>query len=196
MAGMTMDFGVRMPELEVRIIVVETPDQPGIGVVAICANLSKATFMHIVGAMTVDACVAGITKHGGGMTGFTTECGVLAYERETAQIVIESNFFPPGNFIVTLSALASLFFFMSIVLFVAAVTGAINFFCFSTNGVTGLAHQIFMRAVEREIGICIVVKFSILPSRNDITILAFFTVQLIMNIICTMAAITISRYLV
>ncbi len=42
MAGMTMDFGVRVPELEVRIIVVETPDQPGIGIVAIGATLSES----------------------------------------------------------------------------------------------------------------------------------------------------------
>lgn len=61
---------------------------------------------------------------------------------------------------------------------------------------TCLADQVFMRAVEREIGVCVVIKFCVLPSRDDMTILAFFTVQLVMNIIGTMAAITISRYLV
>jgi len=176
MAGVTMDFGVRVPELEVRIIVVETPDQPGIGVVAVGATLSEATFMHVVWAMTVDACVAGITKDGGGMTGFTTDCGMLADERETAQIMVESNFFLPGNFIVTLVALGALFIFMNIVLFVAAVTSGINFLCFSANCMTCLAGQVFMRTVEREIGVCVVIKFCILPSRDDMTVLALFTV--------------------
>ena len=171
-----MDFGVCVPEFEVRIIVVETPNQPGVGIMAIGATLSQALFMHIVGAMTVDACVAGITKDGGGMTGFTTDCGMLADERETAQIMVESNFFLPGNFIVTLVALGALFIFMNIVLFVAAVTGGINFLCFSANGMTCLADQVFMRTVEREIGVCVVIKFCILPSRDDMTVLALFTV--------------------
>jgi hypothetical protein len=187
MAGMTMNFGVRVPELEVRIIVVETPDQPGVGIVAIGA---------IIWAMTVDACVAGITKDGGGMTGFTADCGMLADERETTQVMVESNFFLPGNFIVTLAALGALFFFMNIVLFVTAVTGGINFFGFGANGMTCFTDQLFMRAIEREIGVCVVIKFCILPSRHDMTILAFFTVQLVVNVIRTMAAVTITWFFV
>ena len=196
MAVVTMDFTVRVPELEVRIIVVETPDQPGIGIVAVSTTLSEATFMHVVRAMTVDTCVASITKDGGGMAGFTTDCGMLADERETAQIMVESNFFLPGNFIVTLVALGALFIFMNIVLFVAVVTSGINFLCFSTNCMTCLADQVFMRTVEREIGVCVVVKFCILPSSDDMTVLAFFTVQLVMNIIGTMAAVTITRFFI
>lgn len=196
MAGMTMDFGVRVPEFEVRIIVIETPDQPGIGVVAVGTTLSEATFMHIIGAMAVDTFVAGITKDGGGMAGFTTDCGMLADEREAAQIMVESNFFLPGNFIVTLPTLGALLFLMNIVLFVTAVTGGINFLCFSANRMTCLADQIFMRAVEREIGVCVVVKFCVLPSSDDMTVLAFFTVQLVMNIIGTMAAVTITWFFI
>ena len=120
----------------------------------------------------------------------------MADERETAQIMVESNFFLPGNFIVTLAALGALLILMNIVLFVTAVTGGINFFCFSANGMTCFTDQLFMRAVECEISVCVVIKFCILPSRDDMTVLAFFTVQLVMNIICTMAAVTITRFFV
>ena len=67
-----MDFGVRIPELEVRVVVVELPNQPGIGVMTSGAILPQASFVDIVGAMAVDTDVAGITKNGGCMASFAT----------------------------------------------------------------------------------------------------------------------------
>jgi len=79
-----MHFGVRMPEFEVGVIVVEVPDQPGIGIVAIGTILSQALLVHVVGAMTVNTSVVGLSKHGGRMAGLAAECGMLSYEGETA----------------------------------------------------------------------------------------------------------------
>lgn len=44
-----------MPEPEVRFIVIETPDQPGIRVVAQRAFPAQAALMDVVATMTVDA---------------------------------------------------------------------------------------------------------------------------------------------
>lgn len=159
-----MDFGVRMPELEVCIVVVELPDQPGIGIVASGAILSQTCLMHIVGAMTVDAYVARVAENGGGMAGLTTERSVLAYERETAQIMVKSNLFLPGNFVVALAALFTLLIFVNIVLLVAAVTGGINFLGFGADRMACLANQAFMRTNECKIGVCVVVEFSVRPT--------------------------------
>ena len=193
---MTMDFGVRMPELEVCIIVVKAPDQPGVGIVAVCAFLSQPKFVYIIGAMAVITGSAGVAKHGGGMAGLAAEYSMLADEWKTAQVMVESNFMWPGNFIMALVTFVALLIFMDIVLFVAAVTDRINFFGFGANCMTCLACQIFVRAVECEIGVCIVVKFCIDPSSDDMTVLAFFTIQLVMNIIGTMAAVTVTRFFV
>ena len=95
-----------------------------------------------------------------------------------------------------LIALVALVILVNIVLLVAAVTGSINFLGAGTDQVTCLADQVFMRTVEREIGVCVVVKFCILPSSDDMTVLAFFSVQLVMNIIGTMAAVTITRFFI
>jgi len=173
---MAMDFGMRMPEFEIGIVMIEAPDQPGIGVVAACAILPQDEFVDIVVAMTVEACTLGIAKNGRGMAGFTTEHGMLTYERKFTQIMVKSNCVLPGDLAVALLTLVTLFVVMGIVLFMAAVTAGIDFFCFGANGMTCLAYQVLMRAVEREIGVCVMVEFSISPAFNDMAILALFTV--------------------
>lgn len=54
-ATIAVDFGMCMPEPELRIIVIETPDQPGIRIVALRAFVAQAAFMDVVVTMTVDA---------------------------------------------------------------------------------------------------------------------------------------------
>lgn len=190
---MTVDLGVRKSQLEVGIVVFEVPDQPGIGIVAIGAALTQTLFVHIVVGMAIDASVTRVTKNRGCMAGFATQCSVLTDERETAQIMVESNFFLPGNFVVTLIAFAALLFFVNVVLLVTVVTGGINFFRFGTDRVAGLADQALVRAVEREIGVCVVIKFCIFPSPDDMTVLALFAVQLVVNVIGTVTAVTVAR---
>ena len=50
-----VNFEVRMPESEARVIVIEAPDQPGIRIVALRAIFTQAALMNIVAAMTDDA---------------------------------------------------------------------------------------------------------------------------------------------
>jgi len=90
--------------------------------------------------------------------------------------MIESNVLLPGLFIVALIALVALIIFVNIVLLVTAVTVGINFLGPGTDQVTCLANQVLMRAVERKIGVCIMVKFCILPSGDGMTVLALFTI--------------------
>ncbi len=89
----------------------------------------------------------------------------------------------------TLIAFGSLFAFVGIVLFVAAVAVGVDFLGFGSEGVTGLAGQVVMRAVEREIRIRPVIEFRVRPAPDDMAILALLTVQALMRIVGTMAAI-------
>lgn len=187
-----MDFGMRMPEFEIGIVVIEAPDQPGIGVVATCTILTEAEFVNIVAAMTINTFIALIAKNGRCMAGFTAEHGMLAYEREFTQIMVKSHRVLPGDLAVALFTLDALSFLVGIVLFMATVTGGIDFLGFGTNRMTGLAYQVLMRAVKCEIGVCVVVEFRIPPAFNDMAIPAFFTVLLIVNIVRPMTAVTIA----
>lgn len=188
-----MNVGVRMTQLEVCIVVVETPGQPCVGIVTFVATVPEALFVDIVGTMTVDTGVAGITEYRGCMTAFAAERRMLSYQWEAAQVMIKADLCLPGNFVMTLVTSLALFILVSVVLPVTAVTVGINFLCFCADQVTCLAGEIAMRTIECEVGVCIVVKFGILPCRDDVTVLAFFPVQLVMNIIGTMAAVTVAR---
>ncbi len=55
---------------------------------------------------------------------------------------------------------------------------------------TGLASQIVMCAVKRKIGICAMIKLRVRPASDYMAILAFFTIQAVMRVVGTMAAIT------
>lgn len=110
------------------------------------------------------------------MAGFAAEHGMLAYERKFTQIMVKSNRVLPVDLAVALFTLDALSFLVGIVLFVATVTGGIDFFGFGANRMTGLAYQVLMRAVKCEIGVCVVVEFRIPPAFNDMAIPAFFTV--------------------
>jgi hypothetical protein len=132
--------------------------------------------VHIVIAMTVVACVFGITKNGRAVAGFTTKGGMLAYQREFAQIMVKPNRVLPGNLAVTLLTLLTLFVVMGIVLFVTTIAGGIDFLGFGAYGMTCLAYQVLMRTVECEIGVCVMVEFCIPPASNDMAILAFLAV--------------------
>jgi hypothetical protein len=54
-ATIAVDLGMCVPEPEFRIIVIETPDQPVVRVVALRAFLAQAALMDVVVTMTVDA---------------------------------------------------------------------------------------------------------------------------------------------
>jgi hypothetical protein len=195
-AGMAMDFRVSIPEFEIRIFVVKLPDQPGIGIVAFAAIFSQTLLVQIVVAVTIDTEVAGITKDGRYMARFTADHGMLTDECEIAQVVIETNLVLPGNIIVTLIAAGALVTLVHIILFMAAVTVFFDFFGLGAKRMACLAYQVFMCTFEREFGVYAVIKFDIPPTPGNMAALAFFAVQLVMNIILFMAAVTVTRIVV
>ena len=106
--------------------------------------------------------------------------------------MVKADILQPGDFAVALIAFVSLFAFVGVVLFVAAVAVGVDFLGFGAEGVTGLAGEVVMRAVEREIRIRAVIEFRVRPAPDDMTILAFLAVQAIMRIVGAMAAIALA----
>ncbi|MCP4982670.1 MAG: hypothetical protein GY935_19510, partial [Gammaproteobacteria bacterium] len=126
------------------------------------------------------------------MANFTTDHRVLTYQWELAQIMVKAHVLLPRNFLMALVAFGSLIAVMDIILLVAAETGRIDFLAFCANDMTGVADQILMRTVECEIRVCAMVKLRISPAPDDVAVLTFFAVQLIVCIVGAVAAIAIT----
>jgi hypothetical protein len=149
--------------------------------------------MHIVGQMTVDTAIADIAENRSQMTGFTTVRGMLANQWKTSQVMIKANLVLPGNLIVTLATFGTLVFLVNIVLLMAAVTGGIDVLGFITGKMAGRAHQFFVCAPQREVGLSVMIKGRDVPAFGGVTILALRAVSLVVDVVSAVAAIAVAR---
>ena len=72
--------------------------------------------------------------------------------------MVKANLVLPGNLIVTLATLGTLFFLVGIIQLVAAITGGIDFLGFSASSVASFAFQFFMPTSEWEVGLSVMIK--------------------------------------
>jgi hypothetical protein len=72
-----MRFSMRVPQFEAGFIVVEAPDQPGVGIVAIGAILAENALMSIIITMAINALLTRIAKHRREVAGFAAHHSVL-----------------------------------------------------------------------------------------------------------------------
>jgi hypothetical protein len=74
----------------------------------------------------------------------------------------------------------------------AAVAVGIYFLGAGAEVVAGLAGQAVVGAVEREIGIRAMIEFRVSPSPDDVAVLAFLAIQLVMRIVVAMATVAVA----
>ncbi len=93
MAFMAVDItmGMGVGEFKICFVVVESPDHPGVWIVANRAILAKTLFVDVVRAMTVDALVAGVAIGRRVMAGFAAEHRMLTDQRKAAEVMVETN---------------------------------------------------------------------------------------------------------
>jgi hypothetical protein len=127
------------------------------------------------------------------MTGFTADRGMLTNQRENTDVMIKSNLVLPGNLIVALAALGALFLLVGIIQLVAAITGGVDFPAFGVGKVAGRTQQFFMPTLEREVGFGVMVEGRRIPAFGSVAILALLAIRPSVNVIVTMAAITVTR---
>ena len=101
---------------------VELPEPPAIGVVASFAFLAKALFMMIVFLMTGEALLLGILERVTGMAFLTGHHGMLSYEGECGDVMVEKDLFCPAFLVMAPVALFMLLFLVDIVFLVAGNT--------------------------------------------------------------------------
>ena len=100
--------------------------------------------------------------------------------------MVKANLVLPGNLIVTLVTLGSLFFLVDIIRFVTAVTGGVDFPGFGAGKVAGRAPQLFMPAFKREVGFSVMIKGRDIPSLGGVAILALLAIRAVVNVVSTM----------
>ena len=118
---------------------------------------------------------------------------MLTNQRENTDVMIEANFVLPGDFIVTLAAVGTLFFLVGIVQLMAAITGGIDFPGFSAGPVASRTQQFFMPPFERKVGFSVMIEGRRIPSFGRVAILTLLAIRPVMNIVSTMTAVTVTR---
>jgi len=157
--------------------------------VAASAILSQPLFVKVIGAMAVDAALAGVAEDRAQMAGFAAGGGMLADQGIVGQIMIETHILKPGDFAMALVTLFSLFAVVRIVLLVATEAGGIDLLTVGAECMACLAGENVMRAVQREIGVGAVIELGMRPAPGDMATLAFVAVQSVVRIIVTMTAV-------
>lgn len=109
MTGFTDELLVFSFQLIVGLsVVIEGPQQPVVGVVALAALLTHAPLMLIIRLMAGEAFNIRILELSTQMTGFTGGNAVNSYERKTGNIVFKKYPLVPCVFIVAIAAILAL----------------------------------------------------------------------------------------
>ncbi len=127
------------------------------------------------------------------MASLATERRVLSYQRETAQIVIETNLLEPAPVTVTARAGFAQSSLVNVVLPMATVTIGLQEPFSDTADMAGFANQFGVAAPQRKIGVGIVIEGRQLPALDIVAVFAVITVRPFVNVVVAMTAVTIAR---
>lgn len=191
--GLAIEFAVRKPEREACAVVVEAPDQPVVRIVTLRTVATQAALVNVVAAMAVKALRPRFGENRGAVASLATECRVLPYQRETAQVVIESNFFEPAPIIVTARAGFAQSALVNVVLPMATVTIGLQLAFSDAVDMAGFANQFGVSALQRKTGVDVVIKGRRVPTLDIVAVAAVFTVRRFVNIVVAVTAVTIAH---
>lgn len=153
---------VRTLELEIRIIMIELPDQPGIRIVATIALLTKGSLMSVILLVTVITGLTCILECRGWVAGFAPHHGMLTNQREFTEVVIVAHILqPPGSFVMTVVAKLAFLLLVRVLVLVTAVTIGIEFHILGTHLVTGLATGLLVSTTQWKLGFLAMVEFGL-----------------------------------
>ena len=172
-------------------IVIETPQAPAIGVMALPAVAAQGAFMAVVVSVAI---VAAGGERGIAAFGVATLASgqrVQTVEREAGQVVIEADFFAPALHLVAGVALSAEIALMNVFGFVAIATFTHGSVFLDTAGMTGITGCLGMRAPQGEIGVLVMIERGFPPVLGAVTVLTAFTVTPFVDIVSTMTVITL-----
>ena len=138
MAGEAAELGVRAIQPEVRLgIVVEGPDTPVIGRVAVRALVAKVSLVHVIRPMTIQAFRRCVLEFLVDVTGLAGCRRVQASQGKRAQVMIESQLGLPGLYAMAVPAASTQRLLVCIVATMAADAARLEFLFLGRALVTG-----------------------------------------------------------
>jgi hypothetical protein len=168
--------------------VVEDPQHPAVGVVAIATFLAQATLMLILRLVAGEALDIRFMKLAAQVASFTGGHTVDTDERKTGDVVLEKDPLIPRVFIVAIAAVLSQLLLMHIDCPMTVDTGGVFKGIYHGGAMAGAADQFLVLPLENKVGVLIVVEVALLPTFNTVAILALFTVSAFVFIVFFMAS--------
>lgn len=162
MAGKAIQIRMRSPQREFsQGIVIEFPQCPAIGVMAVFTFRSQLVFVNIIRLVAIVAVAGCSAEPGADMTFLTGNRSMQANERKIRHIMVEPYPPSPASLIMTVSTLLSELSRVHIVNYMAAVTLRVRLFDIAS--VTGRAASLFMLSPQGELCFCVVVETCLIP---------------------------------
>ncbi len=172
-------------------IVIEAPQAPAVGVMAVPAGAAQGAFMAVVVSVAIVASgwERGIAAFG--VAALASGQRVQTVEREAGQVVIETDFLAPALHLMAGVALSAEIALMDVFGFVTITAFTYGCVFLDTAGMTGIAGCLGMRAPQGEIGVLVMIERGFSPVLGAVTVLTAFTVTPLVDIVSTMTVITL-----
>lgn len=158
-------------ECEVGLfVVVEAPEVPAIGVVAVLATGSEVRLVKVIFAVAVAAQHRRVMELLGRMALLAGRHLVQPKKREAAETMIEKHVGGPSDLAVAISALAAQLLSVYVIVKVARCTCSFDRNLAEHPSVTAYATHLLMDPVQREVGFPVIELF-VIPGRHTVTLL-------------------------
>lgn len=190
----TVETGMRPVQWELRLqVVLEDPDQPVVWCVAERTIRAQTPLMSIVVAVAVNTTIRRIEKRMSFMASFAIRFFMTAEERESRQIVIESNVDREFQFAVATAAVCAELPVMWIVIRMASVTISGRQRNCGGLEMTASAAEIGMCIVKLESRVARVIKADIQPFGDLMAVAASLAVDTVVRIVSLVTTIAVRR---
>jgi hypothetical protein len=164
-------------------IVIEGPQQPGIGIVAVTTLLTHAPLMGLIGLVTGEAGGIRLLKFSTEMAGFASSNTVYSNEGKPCNVMLEKELYIPTAFIVTIATILTQFILVHIKRPVTGDTYSLFQTVHRHATMTGATYQILVFALERKLGVLSMIELHLGPAFRIVAILALFTIAPFVHII-------------
>jgi hypothetical protein len=172
------------------IVVIEGPQQPAVGGMAITTLLTHAFLMHIIRLVAGETLDIGFLELAAQVAQLTGSHTVDADEWKTGNVMFKKDLLIPRLFVMAIAAVLTQVLLMHIDRPVTVDTDCIFQGIHRGGAMTGAANQIRVLPLEGEVGIFVMIEIGLLPTLHIVALLTFLAVAPFMLVILFMAGIT------
>ncbi len=145
-------------------IVIEMPDRPCVGIVALGAFNPQRCFVHVLLFVARNAGDLGVLELHGRVTVIAGEGGMHAEQWEPGEVVFEEHALTPRSCVVAAGTVLAELLLMDVVVSMAGLAACELWLFFWCRWMTGLAGRLLVLSIEREARRTIVAELRFIPT--------------------------------